>query len=184
VKYCKTGLLIFALSASLALADDFKTISGKEYKNATVTHVEPDGIVIKFQGGIVKLQFTELPSDVQKKYGYDPVAAREYATQRDRVIPQPTATPDANVRTSDDAFRFGFKYGYMLGHDNGKASLLARDLLDGRTTLPAPTGDEVNRLAWDSARLWNVPSEFLESYRQGYRSGFEQGYKDAARPAF
>ena len=105
VKYWKTALSIFALSASLALAEDFRTTKGKEYKNATVSRVEPDGIVIKVHGGIVKLPFTELPSDVQKKYEYDPVAAREYAAQRDRVIPRPTATPDANLRTSeaDDA---------------------------------------------------------------------------------
>ena len=105
MKYWKTALSIFALSASLALAEDFRTTKGKEYKDATVSRVEPDGIVIKFHGGIVKLPFTELPSDVQKKYEYDPVAAREYAAQRDRVIPGPTATPDANLRTSeaDDA---------------------------------------------------------------------------------
>jgi len=101
VKYWKTALSIFALSASLALAEDFRTTKGKEYKNATVSRVEPGGIVIKFHGGIVKLPFTELPSDVQKKYEYDPVAAREYAAQRDRVIPRPTATPDANLRTSE-----------------------------------------------------------------------------------
>jgi hypothetical protein len=41
-----------ALSASLALADDFKTVSGKEYKNATVSRVEADGIVIRTKGGI------------------------------------------------------------------------------------------------------------------------------------
>jgi len=36
VKHWQTALVILAaLSASLALADDFKTINGKEYKNAT-----------------------------------------------------------------------------------------------------------------------------------------------------
>jgi hypothetical protein len=39
--------LLAALSASLALADDFKTINGKEYKDATVSRVEPDGIVFE-----------------------------------------------------------------------------------------------------------------------------------------
>ena len=78
MKYWKTALSILALSASLALAEDFRTTKGKEYKNATVSRVEPDGIVIKFRGGIVKLPFTELPSDVQKKYDYDPVAALQF----------------------------------------------------------------------------------------------------------
>jgi hypothetical protein len=38
-------ILILCL-ASVALADDFKTIDGKEYINATVSRVEPDGIVL------------------------------------------------------------------------------------------------------------------------------------------
>lgn len=49
------------LSASLALAEDFKTINGKEYKNATVSRIEPDGVVLKSKSGIAKVYFTELP---------------------------------------------------------------------------------------------------------------------------
>src|SRR5438034_7860617 len=76
----KATLAILAtLFASIALADDFKTVNGKEYKNATVSRVEPDGIVIKFSGGIVKIPFTELSQDLQEKYHYDPTAAASYA---------------------------------------------------------------------------------------------------------
>ena len=72
----KTTLLILAAtSASLALADDFKTTNGKEYKNAIVTQVDVDGIVVKAKTGISKLYFTELPEDVQKQYHYDPATA-------------------------------------------------------------------------------------------------------------
>ncbi len=77
MKYAQIALAIFvALFASIALADDFKTINGKEYKNATVNRVEADGIMIKFHGGIAKIFFVELPPEIQKKYGYDPKAAR------------------------------------------------------------------------------------------------------------
>jgi hypothetical protein len=42
VKHWKTALAILAaLSASLGLAEDFKTINGKEYKDAEVSRVEP-----------------------------------------------------------------------------------------------------------------------------------------------
>ena len=54
----------------LALAEDFKTIKGKEYKDATVSRVEADGIVVKTKSGIVKLYFTELPKDVQERFHY------------------------------------------------------------------------------------------------------------------
>ena len=59
-----TFTILAALSASIALADDFKTINGKEYKNATVSRVEPDGIVLKSKSGISKVYFVELPKDV------------------------------------------------------------------------------------------------------------------------
>src|ERR1041385_2113849 len=39
--------ILIVCFVSLALADDFKTIKGKEYKNATVSRVEPDGIVLR-----------------------------------------------------------------------------------------------------------------------------------------
>ncbi len=67
--------------ASIVLADDFKTINGQEYKNATVSRVEPDGIVITFSGGIVKIPFTELSLEIQKKYGYDSKAAADFQQQ-------------------------------------------------------------------------------------------------------
>ena len=48
VTYWQATLAILAaLSVSMALAEDFKTINGKEYKDATITRVEGDGIVIR-----------------------------------------------------------------------------------------------------------------------------------------
>jgi hypothetical protein len=54
--------------ASLAFADDFKAIDGKEYKNVTVTRIEPDGIVVRTKSGISKIYFVELPKDVQERF--------------------------------------------------------------------------------------------------------------------
>jgi hypothetical protein len=69
VKHWVTTIAILPLlSASLALADDFKTIKGKEYKNVTVRRVEADGIVIKTKTGISKIYFVELPKDVQERF--------------------------------------------------------------------------------------------------------------------
>ena len=83
VEYWKTALSIFALSASLTLAEDFKTINGKEYKDATVTRVEGDGIVLRTRTGISKVYFVELPQDVQKKFR--PTPATPSAAQREPI---------------------------------------------------------------------------------------------------
>jgi len=80
INHWKTALSILAaLSASFALADDFKTVAGKEYKNATVTHVEPDGIVVKSKSGISKIYFQELPKEVQQRFNYNPQQAAAFA---------------------------------------------------------------------------------------------------------
>ena len=69
VKDWATTIAILALlSASLALAEDFKTVSGRVYKDATVSRVEADGIVLKTKTGISKVYFVELPKDVQEKF--------------------------------------------------------------------------------------------------------------------
>jgi hypothetical protein len=68
-------VILIVCFASIALADDFKATDGKEYKNATVTRVEADGIVVKTKGGISKVYFAELPTDVQERFHYDPQKA-------------------------------------------------------------------------------------------------------------
>jgi TRAP-type C4-dicarboxylate transport system substrate-binding protein len=70
--------------ASIALADDFKTANGNEYKNVTVTKQEPDGITVmnKKTGMFVKLYFTGLPKEVQQRFNYDPKKAAAYLRQK------------------------------------------------------------------------------------------------------
>ena len=73
VKDWATMLAVLAvLSASLALAEDFKLINGKIYKNATISRIEADGIVIRTKTGISKVYFVELPKDVQDRFHYGP----------------------------------------------------------------------------------------------------------------
>src|SRR4029078_5158809 len=66
----------------LAVADDFKLVSGKEYKNVTVTRVEPDGLVLKTKSGISKVYFVELPVDVQQHFHYNAAIASAYSAQQ------------------------------------------------------------------------------------------------------
>jgi len=73
--------LIFSF-ASLGFSEDFKTLNGKEYKDANVTRVEPDGIVVKTKSGVTKVYFTELPKDVQERFHYDSEKAASYSAEQ------------------------------------------------------------------------------------------------------
>ncbi len=50
--------------------------------------VEPDGITIKFSGGIVKVPFTELPKEVQQRFNYNPEKAAEYSANQNAALEQ------------------------------------------------------------------------------------------------
>jgi thiol-disulfide isomerase/thioredoxin len=84
VRKCMMKLLPFLVLAftTAAFADDFKLVSGKEYKNVIVTRVEPDGIMLKTKSGISKVYFVELPKDVQEHFHYNAAIASAYSAQQ------------------------------------------------------------------------------------------------------
>jgi len=65
---------------SAGFGEDFKTTNGKEYKDATINRLEPDGIVLKTKSGIIKIYFTELTKDVQGRFHYDSEKATSYSS--------------------------------------------------------------------------------------------------------
>ena len=79
---CSKVFVLVACVASVAVAEDFKTIGGKEYKNVTVSRIEPDGIVLRTKSGISKLYFVELPKEVQERFHYNAAIAAAYSAQQ------------------------------------------------------------------------------------------------------
>jgi len=80
----QTKLFIFLLLslAAAAFSEDFTTVNGKEYKDATVTRIEPDGVVVKTNSGVTKIYFTQLPKDVQERFHYDAEKAASYSAEQ------------------------------------------------------------------------------------------------------
>jgi thiol-disulfide isomerase/thioredoxin len=79
MKICPFAILCFA---SVAFAEDFKAIAGKEYKNVRVSRVEPDGIVLISKSGISKVYFTELSKEVQERFHYDAAQGAAYSAEQ------------------------------------------------------------------------------------------------------
>ena len=75
------------IASDPSMTNTFVTLSGKIYRNAKVTRIEPDGLNISFRtfnGGLGggKISFEDLPLDIQQRYGYDAKNAAEYIEQR------------------------------------------------------------------------------------------------------
>ena len=98
-----TFVILIVCFASIALADDFKTIDGTEYKNVTVKRVEPDGLVLSSKLGISKIYFTELPKEVQQRFNYDPEKATAYSAEQNAALEQARKQQEEALRQKADA---------------------------------------------------------------------------------
>ena len=58
---------------------DIVTTDGRQFKNVTITKLEPDGITLMTDSGLEKIPFTSLSKEIQSKYNYDPQRAAAYA---------------------------------------------------------------------------------------------------------
>jgi hypothetical protein len=55
-------------------------INGKIYKDATISRVEVDGIVLGTKTGIYRIYFIELSKDIQDRFHYSPVTPIEFSS--------------------------------------------------------------------------------------------------------
>jgi 3-dehydroquinate synthase class II len=153
------------MSASLALADDFKTNDGKEHKNVTVTRVEADGIVVRGKAGISKLYFTELPEDVQKRFRYDPEKAAAYGAQV-------TAAQQAAAQQAEELSKQQKQQQGQQAEQQGKQRNIQalenayRALLDKEEELVAEIGRIEN--AQEAARRKWIQTGINDPHKQSY----------------
>lgn len=63
--------------------DKIVTSDGTEYTSVTVMEVEPDRLTLMHSSGVVKVEFKDLPEDIQKKYGYEPEKASQHIQERE-----------------------------------------------------------------------------------------------------
>ncbi len=78
-----TGVMLFPC---LTFAENIQTVDGTVYKDITVEGVNPSGIDIGYtdaNGNYILrgLKFTNLPADIQKRFGYVPVASQQFESK-------------------------------------------------------------------------------------------------------
>jgi hypothetical protein len=161
--------ILAALSASVALADDFKTINGKEYKNATVSRVEPDGIVVKFHGGIVKLAFTDLSEETRHKFGSQAQIAQ--AQPSNQMKPEAQAIDDWNAevrRIQEGRERYKNLPRYTL-HDFEMAQFyLVGQIIIIDFSYRGETAKRIDRETFEGY-IWRNAEELLRQSNEGTR---------------
>jgi len=159
--------LIFCFG-SLAVADDFKTVNGKEYKNIAVKRVEADGIVLSSKFGISKVYFTELPKDVQERFHY---TAPANPSSSAAIDPQRSA---ALMSQAESALRSGqFAQGAELLNrivSEYPTSRQAQTVYDLRAFLRDKQQTQSGPLTADEAQRLRSTLDALGNIKRGYRT--------------
>lgn len=70
--------LILLMMIGSVMAEDIKTKDGKEYKDITILGNDPDALRIMYPSGTRRILFENLSKEIQKKYNYDPIKAKEF----------------------------------------------------------------------------------------------------------
>ena len=75
-------LMITGFVCMVVRADDWTTTDGVVFRNVKVVKLEDNCVTILDSHGGARVQLAKLPPDVQKKLGYNPVAAKAAADKR------------------------------------------------------------------------------------------------------
>lgn len=77
----KIPTLLLLATAAFLQAETLTTLDGKTYTGVSVTKTTPAAISISHSSGIAKIPFANLPEPLQRKYGYNPALAAEFAAK-------------------------------------------------------------------------------------------------------
>lgn len=69
------------LAVAPDMAGEMRDLDGRVYLKARVTQVDPDGVVISYDKGVAKIDFTRLPPEIRQRLGYDEHKAVIYRRQ-------------------------------------------------------------------------------------------------------
>jgi len=170
--------------ASVALAEDFKAIDGKEYKDATVSRVEPDGIVLMSSSGISKVYFTELPKEVQERFHYYPGKAPAQANASSPLqirSPKPSSPAAMDSQGPADSMSHA-ESALRRGQFGQSAELLNRIVSEHPTSRQAQTVYDLRSFLRDKQQTLSGPltasdaqrlrslMDALDNIRRGYRT--------------
>jgi hypothetical protein len=147
-------ILLLSFAAAV-LSEDFHTINGKEYKDATITRVEPDGIVVKTNSGVTKIYFTELPKNIQEQFHYDSGKAASYSAEQAANYTAYQKQQEETRRQQQDA------------EAKNNAALAAQQIATSRTQALQARYGELQKQEDDLLRQIGQAKQPGPEYRQG-----------------
>jgi hypothetical protein len=82
----KKSLILFAILCIGLHAEDIKTTDGQTLKDATITGHDAIGVTVSHSDGISRITYDQLPSELRKKFNYDPKQAQAQAELERKAV--------------------------------------------------------------------------------------------------
>lgn len=80
--------VVLLLVTVSTMADDITTADGTVYANVTVKRADPDALSVITSKGIVRIPFSDLGTNLQQRYHYDPTNAAAYLARKNEALKQ------------------------------------------------------------------------------------------------
>jgi hypothetical protein len=93
-------LAMLSVSIGVAGAGDITTLKGETFYNVTITRIEKTGIGVMHRNGVVFLDFSILPEDIRREFGYTPEG---YAAGQALIQQQQLAAAELQRRLDAEA---------------------------------------------------------------------------------
>jgi SPX domain protein involved in polyphosphate accumulation len=155
--------------ASLAVAEDFRTLDGREYKNVTVSRVEPDGIVLVTSSGISKLYFTELPKEVQERFHYDAQKAAAYSASQNVVQEQLAKVQQEATTKQEKIHRLEALYTELDQKEDALMRRIARAEVGQYQAIPNPDRAQLAFLHSELDKVRRDKDQVIQQLEQAQR---------------
>jgi len=146
-------IFLFLCLAIASRGEDW-TVDGKDYHNIKVTGSDDSTVSIMYDGGIGRVNLSDLPPDLQKRFNYDPIKAKA----AEKAEAEREAESDRQLD--------------MEMQQQAKAAALERtqDQAEEEARQKALYQAEANQVAWDSIKnsIVRLYGSVLEKVDGGY----------------
>ena len=87
------AVFLTAILSAFSRGEDLICTDGTIYREATVTQVENDALIIRYKKGVAVVLFVRLPPALRAKFDYDPIKAEDERELKSKKKEAPNYSP-------------------------------------------------------------------------------------------
>jgi len=173
-------ILFFGCFSSFCFAGDLRTTNGNVLRNAKVVQVDPDGVVVNHEAGIIKIDYRVLPPDLKQRYNFDEhkaavfheqqkARAQQTAQENQQIVKEHDQRELAQIRKQMEAEDSGDQISYGGANADVRAAIQIHKAMDAQQEAAAAARKP--KTFWNSSVMQVISSIFGGGGKKGSGEG-------------